>query len=113
MQAAEIKAALEAACAEREEVRGRLSAAERALNQARAESARRCSQNRTLLGKLAAAQVAAWPSVNLQSCFHRSPPRGGTLLHHAEQECLNDSPASSTGATQCFQCTEARHTHNF
>lgn len=60
MQAAEIKAALEAACAEREEVRGRLSAADRALSQARAESARRCSQNRTLLGKLAAAQVAAW-----------------------------------------------------
>ena len=57
MQEAELKVALEAACAEREEVHARLSAADRALSQARGESARRCSQNRTLLGKLAAAQV--------------------------------------------------------
>ncbi len=48
---------MEAAHKEREEARGRLSDADKALSQARAESARRCSQNRTLLGKLAAAQV--------------------------------------------------------
>ncbi|EIE18393.1 hypothetical protein COCSUDRAFT_68323 [Coccomyxa subellipsoidea C-169] len=58
-RAAELKAAVEAAHKEREEVRGRLLDADKALSQARAESARRCSQNRTLLGKLAAAQERA------------------------------------------------------
>ena len=53
---------MDAACAEREEVRARLADADRALSQARAESACRCSQNRTLLGKLAAAQVPLHPT---------------------------------------------------
>lgn len=52
-----MKRAAEAACAEREELRGRLADASRALSQVRAESACRSSKNRTLLGKLASAQV--------------------------------------------------------
>jgi hypothetical protein len=52
-----LKKAIESVTAERDDERQRLADADRALSQARAESARRASQNRALLSKLTSSQV--------------------------------------------------------
>lgn len=56
-QVGDAQKALQLACGERDEVRRRLADADKALSEACAESARRASQNRTLLRKLTDSQV--------------------------------------------------------